>query len=105
MNVRPWRRNLRIRGDATDAIWTTALVTFKPASGWPVPCHQQDVSILNVVGDAIEKKTGRSAEQVSVLASTKGPNALDRQLGFGVSDFRIALDWTWVTRAFAHAEW
>jgi hypothetical protein len=24
MSVRPWRRNLRIRGDATDPIWTTA---------------------------------------------------------------------------------
>jgi hypothetical protein len=24
ISVRPWRRHLRIRGDATDPIWTTA---------------------------------------------------------------------------------
>jgi hypothetical protein len=34
-----------------------------------MPCHQHDASILNEVGDAIEKKAGRSAEQVNLLAS------------------------------------
>jgi len=62
------RDSPRIREDAPHPIWTTPLVTFKPALRWAVPCHQQDASIVNELSMMQSQRSLKNAVNLSLQA-------------------------------------